>query len=87
MTSGAHTLFLFGSFVFVLEILTFLYYANLKSDDVVTPTISVTTIQRGLREGNFTAALPLVSTGSYHSDPRYRICCLYSSNFDPYRNR
>ena len=44
---------------------------------VASPAISVTTIQRDLREVDFTAALPLVSTGSYHRDARYIICCLY----------
>ena len=34
-----------------------------------------TTIRRDLHEVAFTAAL--VSTGSYHSDASYRICCLY----------
>ena len=34
-------------------------------------------MQRDLREVDFTAALPLVSTGSYHRDARYIICCLY----------
>ena len=32
------------------------------------PTISVTTIQRDLREVDFSAVLPLVSTGSYYRD-------------------
>ena len=52
-----------------------------------SPTISVTTIYRGLRDVNFTAALPLESTGSYYRDPTYRICCLYGSNLGPDRNR
>ena len=42
-----------------------------------SPAISVTTIQRDLREVDFTAALPFVSTGSYPRDARYRICSLY----------
>ena len=42
-----------------------------------SPAIPVTTIQRDLREVDFTAALLLVSTGSYHRDARYIMCCLY----------
>ena len=49
-----------------------------------SPTISVTTIQRALREVDFTGALPLVSSGSYHRDARYRICCLYPGGYSTY---
>ena len=48
-----------------------------KAADKASPAISVTTIQRDLREVDFTAALPFVSTGSYPRDARYRICSLY----------
>ena len=44
---------------------------------IPSPAISVTTIQHDVHEVDFTAALPLVSTGSYHRDARYIICCLY----------
>ena len=49
-------------------------YKNFHS----SPTISVTTIQRDLREVAFPAAL---SAGSYRRDTRYRICCLYFFKF------